>query len=979
MNQTISINNIQLTGKQINNLFNGEITISLHKKQETSFIMKNGMVILINSLQRMNGYSNLYHYTFDHNNKIDKIINNYQCILSLLKVPNKHFIHAEDLQEKLEQIQNTEIIHKILSLVTEKSNQLISIGFIHSFTGECHSLFEIVSRANVFHFIMKNMFSGNGTFSSIGKIIIQEYFMIEMSNEIGSVIGKAMKFIIEEKDMDIEIKQQLLNILNLIFDNLIVSNELQKDILFILRNIENDWKRMKKDMKFVYVNNNKQILIELFDLYLNNFKKPKEIFLEIQNEVEKFNKMNKQHIDMKIEYEIISLIEICLNEIKERIEDKWKDILKLFQQIGDVLGSNELQKNDLFEKISTCFNKIYNQEMNQGKSINFNSTHFSDKNSMNDLNELKGSNEKKEIYISQYFENEESAQSDSESEENSISEDDNDEENNTSQQQYLSISSDILNKFIKECNFDLFHLMQMDDNKTFSDQLIQLFHNIKFSWESNDLISNSSLKEEDKAFYLHDTTISQLVIYLLYSLSHENAFNNDEEVVNESFKFIVKVLERDDMKMMILNKMNKQKSIIYYKYFFNDEEVNCLFDLFPSIIHHSNDKCLEEYILPIIKSYIENTNEEIIELMKENKIILGNIFNELNLKNDLFNDNVFFEMIGTLVSKFGLTFDSETNTFFDQSISSSLNKSNKLSYKNKHFDEGNINLINDLLRKSKHNLINYYNKINENEITFGDIIGEGAYAVVRKGYYHGNEVAIKIFEESSYQFKQEDFLQEIGLLSLLHHENIIKTYGATIKLNITESSLFYIVNEFASHGSLEMYIAKGLLKKDKSEKSFNRNITLDIVKGLHYLHGMNILHRDLKPANILIGENSIAKISDFGLSTFIDEKETDVILGSFKWMAPERFQKKQYGKESDIYSLGIILWQIFECDEPFQKYITSEELEKAVCERNERPLFEDTPEYMRDIIELCWEKKIIKRLSTKEILHKLSFRDDDDF
>ena len=212
------------------------------------------------------------------------------------------------------------------------------------------------------------------------------------------------------------------------------------------------------------------------------------------------------------------------------------------------------------------------------------------------------------------------------------------------------------------------------------------------------------------------------------------------------------------------------------------------------------------------------------------------------------------------------------------------------------------------------------------------------------------------------------------MLSLLHHENIIKTYGATIKLNLRESSLFYIINEYATHGSLEMYISKGLLKKNKT--SIQRSITLDIVKGLDYLHGMNILHRDLKPANILLGENEKAKISDFGLSTFVKEKENDVILGSFKWMSPERFEKKKYGKESDIYSLAIILWQIFECDEPFKQYDNSDDLEKAICERNERPLFEETPEDMKDIIELCWEKKMNKRLNTKEIIHKLKFGED---
>ena len=201
MTQTITINNIQIKGTTNNNLFNGEILLSSNNKQQ-QLVMKNGMVILINSLQKFNGYSNLYHYTFNHNNKIDKMINNYQSVLSLLHVPNDYLIHAEDIQNKLETNENSENLQRILSLLTIKSNQLISIGFINTITGECLSLFDIVSKANVFQFIISNMFNGNGMYSTIGKTIIQEYLMIEMSNEIGYIIGKVMKMIIEEEFMD---------------------------------------------------------------------------------------------------------------------------------------------------------------------------------------------------------------------------------------------------------------------------------------------------------------------------------------------------------------------------------------------------------------------------------------------------------------------------------------------------------------------------------------------------------------------------------------------------------------------------------------------------------------------------------------------------------------------------------------------------------------------------------------------------------
>ena len=962
MKQTITINNIQIKGITNNNLFNGEIVLSSNNKQQ-QLVMKNGMVILINSLQKFNGYSNLYHYTFNHNNKIDKMINNYQSVLSLLHVPNDYLIHAEDIQNKLETNENCEILQRILSLLTIKSNQLISIGFINTITGECLSLFDIVSQANVFQFIISNIFNGNGMYSTIGKTIIQEYLMIEMSNEIGYIIGKVMKMIIEEEFMDLDDKEYLVEVMTLIFNHFVVNSETQKDILFILRNIQKDWKEMTEDMKYVYVNNNKEILCELFELFLTHWKNPKDMIILLQKEIENIKSKKKEKFDIRFEYQIQTIIEECMNQMIIQMKEIWVKILKLFEEIGNMIGQEYSEQNEgiknMINNVKILLSEnIEEVEFSYNKNIDTLSIENNYFNSINSIDSMDDTSDSSEI-----SDNSSSSESSDESDEEEYEDDWNEEielsnENQINQlennlffnNQTLSISSEVLIKFIKENNLDLFHLMQMDDNKTFSNQLLQFFQRIKLSWET----------KETNSIYLNDKTMSQLFIYLMYCLSNENAFSKDNEVINESMKFITKVLQRDEMILITFDKSNKQKVLLYHKYFFNEKDVNCLLQLFPLIIHQCEDSNIQQFIIPIIKMYIETTNEEIIKEIKENINCLEDIFIELQSKREFIDDNEYLEMIGIIATKFGISFDTE------------LNQLKGMKYKG--IDERNMNLINNLLTKSRHNLINYYNKINENELTIGEIIGEGAYAKVKKGYYQGNEVAIKIFEENSYQFKREDFLQEIGLLSLLHHENIIKTYGATIKLNLRESSLFYIINEYASHGSLEMYITKGLLKKNKT--SIQRSITLDIVKGLDYLHGMNILHRDLKPANILLGENEKAKISDFGLSTFVKEKENDVILGSFKWMSPERFEKKKYGKESDIYSLAIILWQIFECDEPFKQYDNSDDLEKAICERNERPLFEETPEDMKDIIELCWEKKMNKRLNTKEIIHKLKFDED---
>lgn len=90
-----------------------------------------------------------------------------------------------------------------------------------------------------------------------------------------------------------------------------------------------------------------------------------------------------------------------------------------------------------------------------------------------------------------------------------------------------------------------------------------------------------------------------------------------------------------------------------------------------------------------------------------------------------------------------------------------------------------------------------------------------------------------------------------------------------------------------------------------------------------YLHGKNIIHCDLKSSNVLIGENWTAKISDFGLSQArkCNQKQRRSIaskLGTPQWMAPEVIRNEKYENASDVYSFGIILWELLTCQIPFK-------------------------------------------------------------
>jgi len=121
-------------------------------------------------------------------------------------------------------------------------------------------------------------------------------------------------------------------------------------------------------------------------------------------------------------------------------------------------------------------------------------------------------------------------------------------------------------------------------------------------------------------------------------------------------------------------------------------------------------------------------------------------------------------------------------------------------------------------------------------------------------------------------------------------------------------------------------------------------IIKDICLGTAWLHGYKIIHRDLKPANILLDEHWNAKICDFGLSEIkkntIGKNEQRVIRGSYYWMSPEALMARPVDEKTDIYAIGIIIWQLMTVNNiPLPQYNSSSDLTEGVTE-GVRPIFE---------------------------------------
>ncbi|KAJ0442215.1 putative protein kinase RLK-Pelle-CrRLK1L-1 family [Helianthus annuus] len=202
--------------------------------------------------------------------------------------------------------------------------------------------------------------------------------------------------------------------------------------------------------------------------------------------------------------------------------------------------------------------------------------------------------------------------------------------------------------------------------------------------------------------------------------------------------------------------------------------------------------------------------------------------------------------------------------------------------------------------------------------TFQECIGKGGYGMVYKGelLLHGKltTIAVKRLNEKFGQGLKE-FLTEIQLLTGQNHPNLISLLGYC-----DDGNEKIIVYEYAEHGSLDHYLRRN--NKIYALTWLERlKICVDAARGLNHLHNhvgkhQAIIHRDIKSSNILLDHNWVAKISDFGLSklTLSGLDRSHVIsnaCGTYGYCEPEYFSTGIVKKESDVYSFGMVLFEVF--------------------------------------------------------------------
>jgi len=239
-------------------------------------------------------------------------------------------------------------------------------------------------------------------------------------------------------------------------------------------------------------------------------------------------------------------------------------------------------------------------------------------------------------------------------------------------------------------------------------------------------------------------------------------------------------------------------------------------------------------------------------------------------------------------------------------------------------------------------------RINHNEFQRCGSQGDVFY-----GRLSNNPVAIKRVKDIS--------LTKIGHLRELNHRNIIKFLGIS-----ENSSYYYIIMEWCPYGTLSDHIHSG----KQLSSTILSDFAQQIASGMKYLHSKQIIHRDLKPSNILLTHNDVLKLSDFGTHKVLNDNPdvtSTSCAGTHAYMAPEVIRSDPYSYPVDVWSYGVVLWEIMIGDEPY-KNLDSSAVVWAVGNNSFRlPIPMNFPEGFTLILNGCWKKQPSERHTFQQI------------
>ncbi|XP_024031950.1 probable serine/threonine-protein kinase DDB_G0271682 [Morus notabilis] len=260
-------------------------------------------------------------------------------------------------------------------------------------------------------------------------------------------------------------------------------------------------------------------------------------------------------------------------------------------------------------------------------------------------------------------------------------------------------------------------------------------------------------------------------------------------------------------------------------------------------------------------------------------------------------------------------------------------------------------------------------EIHWEDLHIGEEIGQGFYAVVYRGIWNGSDVAIKVYLTNEYsEGALQDYKNEIDIMKRLRHPNVLLFMGAAYS-----QERLTIVTEFLPRGSLFKTLHKNNQALDIRRRL---RMALDVARGMNYLHHRNppIVHRDLKSSNLLVDKNWTVKVGDFGLSklknaTFLTAKSG---RGTPQWMAPEIIRNEPSNEKSDVFSFGVILWELMTESIPWNNLNALQVVGVVGFMDRRLDLPEGLDPQVASIIRDCWKSDPQQRPPFEDIIRRIA-------
>eukprot|EP00752_Nemacystus_decipiens_P011886 g10539.t1 len=235
-----------------------------------------------------------------------------------------------------------------------------------------------------------------------------------------------------------------------------------------------------------------------------------------------------------------------------------------------------------------------------------------------------------------------------------------------------------------------------------------------------------------------------------------------------------------------------------------------------------------------------------------------------------------------------------------------------------------------------------WNAISYDDLELGEQLGGGSMGLVHRGTFEGKPVAVKtLFNRRIDEVLTREYVDELLVLSQLHHPNIVRFHGAGIP-----PSLFYVM-ELCERSVFDLLHVCPRALHTRQRVA----MALDVSKAMGYLHSRSppVLHRDLKSLNLLVAkEDGPVKLCDFGLV-----RTTVTSAGTPAYMAPELLEDRPYSKSVDVYAFGILLWEIFSRAIPFAGF-SAADIREAVVSGGRPKVPRGNPSEVGQLMCRCW-------------------------